>query len=214
MLSDTVPNTSFSYRQNPKAFITTNRAGEQITTVNARRARAQMIVLRYNDPEVPNEPGKEVPLESSLKPSQQAMLESLRAVLQERPIATRRYVLNKLGMGTRSDIQPVTKYAVYQFGSGPWKDSLVKFGVDPRLHAEYRKYQTITFQKAVPRRSNGYQTVVPVDLTSRDINDHEFDGIKVASDVKTWQFCDVIDPDLVHLIDLPARDVCEVSSRT
>ncbi len=152
----------------------------------------------------------------------QVVVEHLRGLLAERPIWTRRAFANvladqKFGNLVRQGFQ----YVGYMFRSGPWNNSIIKFGVDPRTDPKYRFYQTLMFQlkkeesKAVHKGWEDQRTKYSRSLRGkkRDKRSHIFNGRDVVlDDGKTWQVCDITDPLLKQLLNTDnIRTKCDVS---
>ena len=153
----------------------------------------------------------------TLEPVMQDLIEMLRQLLEERPIWTRRAIRNRLeapGRDWNSVAKHVYQYAGYMFKSGPWRDAVVKFGVDPRSDPKYRIYQTMMFQlddKGVEDleipNPGGHKRGEKV----KNRLSHVFDGKTVGLAGKTWQVCDIVDPLLKSLLDTEnLRDECHV----
>lgn len=85
----------------------------------------------------------------------QAGITKLRAYLATRPVITRRVGLNHLGAKKYAhSFKAISQWCGYQFKSGPWRDTLVRYGVDPRTDPRYREYQTVMFQLASSSTEN------------------------------------------------------------
>lgn len=84
-------------------------------------------------------------------------VELLRKIFEERPICTRRVIRNLIP----ERLHYATKYALpqvsYYWRLGPWRDTCVKFGVDPRKSIEYAKYQVIAFKIDAVRSSKAWK---------------------------------------------------------
>jgi len=161
-----------------------------------------------------------LPAEESLEPHIQTVIKKLREVLEERPIVTRRFIINRLGRDCEYDLRYAIQYTAYIFRSGPWKDALVKLGVDPRIDSECRQYQTLNFKIVIKDGTNAWSDGRVKYLRSLkgkqetvDKTTHLFDGQKVVADGKVWQICDITDPLLREIIDSDAPvEMCDVSS--
>ncbi|KAK8149909.1 tau 95 subunit of transcription factor TFIIIC [Beauveria asiatica] len=151
------------------------------------------------------------------------VLAELEAAFEDRPIWTRRSLLNHLGkkLDSWNELKKYLNYAAYQFKGGPWRDCVVPYGLDPRTHPKYREYQTLMFKLTKHKRPSGPATVrayrrpekveerqVPAGVTS-----HIFDGETYDTDGKVWQVCDITDPLLRELLDGAAvRSAWDISS--
>ncbi|KAM3470148.1 hypothetical protein MY5147_006585 [Beauveria neobassiana] len=151
------------------------------------------------------------------------VLADLEAAFEDRPIWTRRSLLNHLGkkLDSWNELKKYLNYAAYQFKGGPWRDCVVPYGLDPRTHPKYREYQTLMFKLTKHKRPLGPAAVrtyrrpekieerqVPAGVTS-----HIFDGETYDTDGKVWQVCDITDPLLRELLDGAAvRSAWDISS--
>jgi general transcription factor 3C polypeptide 5 (transcription factor C subunit 1) len=113
------------------------------------RGPAPGYFIRYNEFPSPMRP--RVPPDLS-DPHVKAVMDELRRAMNERPVWTRRSMFNRLSSAVSSlpksgnIIKHCIQYAGYQFRGGPWRDSLVRYGVDPRSDPKYRVYQTLIFK--------------------------------------------------------------------
>jgi general transcription factor 3C polypeptide 5 (transcription factor C subunit 1) len=99
-------------------------------------------------------------------------------------------------------------YCGYFFQSGPWREALIAWGVDPRKDPFFRHYQTISFMsfaKAGTARSRfmwdkhvrEFAKKKPHELQ----NEHIFDGTSVGRTGNIFQFCDIKDPMIRQILD-------------
>ncbi len=116
-------------------------------------------------------------------------------------------------------IKRALQYVGYQFKGGPWRDAIIKYGIDPRSSPLYRQYQTFFFklyeeeEKSANNQWHDIRTTFNHTKRSgkkQDVHTHIFDGKSVTLDGKVWQACDITDPLLRRLIDqAPYPDHCE-----
>ncbi|KAJ5051009.1 uncharacterized protein L3040_002875 [Drepanopeziza brunnea f. sp. 'multigermtubi'] len=150
------------------------------------------------------------------------LIGKLKEALAERPIWTRRSLANRIGGNTGLYLfKQALPFVGYQFRGGPWRDALIKFGLDPRADRKYREYQTFFFQiiaedekiQGAPwldSRQNytNMSKLRGVQMASE--GSHVFDGKKLTLDGKIWQVCDIKVPILQRLMEnAPYREVCE-----
>ncbi|EGX89642.1 RNA polymerase III transcription factor subunit, putative [Cordyceps militaris CM01] len=151
------------------------------------------------------------------------VLADLEAAFTDRPIWTRRSLLNHLGkkLDSWNELKKYLNYAAYQFKGGPWRDCVVPYGVDPRTDPKFRQYQTLMFKLTKHKRPSGPATVRtytrPEKVEGRQAPagaaSHIFDGETYDTDGKVWQVCDITDPLLRELLDGAAvRPTWDVSS--
>lgn len=187
------------------------------------RGTAPGYFIRYNDFPAPLRP-RMPPDETD--PHVRAVMGELKAAMDERPAWTRRSMFNRLSSAVSSlpksgnIIKHCIQYAGFQFRGGPWRDSLVKYGVDPRLDAKYRVYQTLIFKlhkRQVGNVGGSWQSVRRKEVSTlsgsfgrywKGVDDgvdrsdgHKFDGTSFSTDGKVWQVCDISDPLLKRLFD-------------
>ena len=142
-------------------------------------------------------------------------------MLDERPVWTRRALSNRIAVPEWNNIGKfVYQYVGYTFRSGPWREALIKFGVDPRTDPRYRIYQTMTFRldrmepvvkASVTRNRQSRRGGARVRNKDFDRQSHIFDGVNLNPDGKVWQVCDVTDPLLASILSTSnLRDKCDV----
>ncbi|KAG8422692.1 tau 95 subunit of transcription factor TFIIIC [Metarhizium acridum] len=95
------------------------------------------------------------------------VLAQLEDAFHHRPLWTRRSLLNHLRGKLQSwnELKKYLNYAAYQFKGGPWRDSVVPYGTDPRTDPKYRIYQTLMFKLKKHKRTIKHQ---PWQSTSQD----------------------------------------------
>jgi len=200
---------------------TVDAAGRQITYNRQAPSRIFTLTVPYDCPpsEIPKETPAAAPPEESLDESLKSLIKQTREFLQStRPIATRRVLLNHVGQHYANELKHVFQYCGYYFRSGPWRDALIPFGVDPRTGPKFRGYQTMTFKIIVRNKENEpedrskWNRSVRLNPTEAPDNmTHFFDGTKITHDAKVWQACDITDPLLRSILDGdPPRDTCEI----
>jgi general transcription factor 3C polypeptide 5 (transcription factor C subunit 1) len=125
----------------------------------------------------------------------------MRAELEKRPVMVRRVQANITG-ARGGDEKHCWAYLGYSFRGGPFKDALIKFGVDPRSDPRYREYQTITLH--IPdsmHRNRLLRLSNRAKLKFAGLDTHIFDGNEWFDDGKVFQLCDVTDPLLRSIIE-------------
>ncbi|MCJ1390218.1 tau 95 subunit of transcription factor TFIIIC [Xylographa bjoerkii] len=191
---------NYSYRQNPTVKQTIDTTGK-ISTINTAINR-KIVTERvaFDIPTVPNAPGQTLPPIETLEKDAQDLLKQLEGYMNERPIWTRRALTNRNNTHQwRTMSRTVIPYVGYMFRSGPWREAIVKYGVDPRTHHQYRMFQTMTFQFDIRGKHNNVKALngskqLRAKKSNLDGNSHIFDGINMSTDGKVWQVCDIMDP--------------------
>ncbi|OQD88351.1 hypothetical protein PENANT_c004G02317 [Penicillium antarcticum] len=154
--ADIIPPPSFShgdvpfhyiYRQNPTVRQSIGQSGE-ITTVNTQQVHKVLTYLiPYDAEKVPTEPRPDLPPIETLDNSMRSTISKLRALYETQPAWTRRGLRNNLTTDEdRTNLRHAVPYVGYIFRSGPWRDAIIKLGIDPRTSPEYRHYQTFMFR--------------------------------------------------------------------
>lgn len=208
---------NWGYHQNPTVkFVTNHSTGEQSLINSSAPAKLGTIYLPGDCETVPTEPENQPPDDPVLK----NLIECLQAALEERPIWTRRAIANHIGpVPGVYLLKPAVQYIGYQFRGGPWRDCIIKFGLDPRDNPKYRIYQSLFFKifdeadKAPGQPWHDiraeYTKKAHGDTLSR--SSHLFDGKSVSLDGKIWQLCDITDPLLKRMISEGAvSERCDV----
>jgi general transcription factor 3C polypeptide 5 (transcription factor C subunit 1) len=177
--------------------------------VNLQRSitYSSYTIIKPTDESVPSGPKANLPPESSLTPYLQTLIAQIRAELDKRPIITRHLLYNKLGWDRRTRLRQAAVYCGYFFESGPWREALVRWGVDPRHDVTCRKYQTVSFQSYL--KSGRAKHGKPFDehvhklsqMSGKELEtQHIFDGKTVSQTGNLFQFCDITDPIIAKIL--------------
>ncbi|KAI9798644.1 MAG: tau 95 subunit of transcription factor TFIIIC [Piccolia ochrophora] len=215
---------NYTYLQNPAVKVLETPSGPRLTnTQTAQKIRTPMITAA--EPNIPSSPPAGLSPISTLDPKLQAAITYIQSLLATRPIWTRRAMANSLPPIAPSILRHAFQYCGYMFRSGPWREALVRYGIDPRLDPQYRVYQTLTFQITLRDRkeSRGGTGEKWLDERTRytratrgqikDKASHVFDGRHIALDGKVWQVCDISDPLLASLLSTTnLRSACHTKS--
>ncbi|EOO01481.1 putative transcription factor tau subunit sfc1 protein [Phaeoacremonium minimum UCRPA7] len=220
---------SYNYTQNSFTRVVDGVDGTQKVVNVTTRAKNAGFFIQATDPS-PGGPRTQPNMKQGVLAT---IIRELEKAMEERPIWTRRSIINRLasvlqdpsnGISSRSisssSIRHGIQYVGYQFKGGPWRDAVVKYGVDPRSDPKYRQYQTLIFRlRRVPLGAMGttWQSIRKKDVAmlSRPIMEagnesHVFDGVHFSDDGKVWQVCDVTDPLLARLLaEAPMRPTCD-----
>jgi general transcription factor 3C polypeptide 5 (transcription factor C subunit 1) len=233
----------YNYAQNPhtkqvspgpsdaSGSLSEDQEYERIVNVTSRVPAAGYFIAHDEYP-VPTGPRRQPDMGD---PQVAAIITEMRLAMEERPIWTRRSMWNRLGAKfaelpkNGGLVRHCLQYAGYQFKGGPWRDALVKYGLDPRADPKYRVYQTLIFKlhktrigsvgrswQAIRRKEIGVSNFGKAwqDLGAGDeamLNTHVFNGESFSTDGKVWQVCDITDPLLAKLFaDAEVRADCDV----
>jgi len=214
----------------PPGSMSEDQEYTRVVNVTSRVPAAGYFIAHDEYP-VPSGPSREPDMTD---PQVALIMTEMRLAMEERPIWTRRSMWNRLGSRfaslpkSGSLVRHCLQYAGYQFKGGPWRDALVKYGLDPRSDPKYRIYQTLIFKlhktrigtvgrswQAVRRNELG---VTNFGRYWREMGDeqsllgtHIFNGEAFSTDGKVWQVCDITDPLLAKLFaDAEVRTDCDV----
>ncbi|OAA66838.1 RNA polymerase 3 transcription factor [Niveomyces insectorum RCEF 264] len=140
---------SYFYSQNPfvREVAAADGAVQLVNSTAATAARGYF--LKFDHEPIPTAPPPTLPAMAGRH--QQAVLAAMRQAVAERPVWTRRGLVSHMSaaMGlpfTENRLKPYFAHVCYQFKGGPWRDTLVRYGVDPRKDPAHRQYQTLLFQ--------------------------------------------------------------------
>ena len=213
-----------SYKQNLGIKQVLDNNG-RVMTVNTQAARKiSTRLLAADDENIPNAPSSDTPPFDSLESDMKRIVQQVQGLLDERPIWTRRALSNQLDASDWKKVgRYVFQYTGYMFRSGPWRDALVKFGLDPRTDPKYRIYQTMMFQtEAVenyvkskrPGALYGHKRwggARKKNSRQQELTSHIFDGVNLPLEGKVFQVCDIADNMIKSILSTAhIRDVCDV----
>jgi general transcription factor 3C polypeptide 5 (transcription factor C subunit 1) len=221
---------NYAYKQNVSIKTAVDTSGN-VTLINEGKGRKIMTIrIAYDAPTVPMSPPEGVAPIETLDLPLRRLYETLQDLFLQRPVWVRRALRNEVeGNVFTNQGKHVIYYIGYMFLSGPWKDAIIRYGVDPRKDVKYRIYQTLTFQlegnqdkneravasekgqhpnrstapqkRGVVRRGPDWENPQRPRKDSIPNTSHIFDGKVVYLDGKTWQVCDVTDPVVKGILD-------------
>jgi general transcription factor 3C polypeptide 5 (transcription factor C subunit 1) len=181
-------------------------SGNTITTNIQAPPRRAVAPVEPDADEVPQGPPASLMRDHPYGEYLGEAIEAIKALLETRPLITRRVAMNYIPQYSDSVFKEATQWVGYSFRAGPWRDSLVKYGVDPRKDPKYRKYQTLMFQLDRRAESNNTTSTTTNNNTTSNTSNpsttwqsHIFDGEHITHSGKTWQICDVTDPLLASI---------------
>lgn len=228
-LTDKVIPFNYNYAQNPSIKVTSDPKTGTLTLNHMYKHKpGRTIFLGYNSTRIPTEPHSP-PSENNA--ALLATIKALKTALESRPIYSRRALANHLASISSKHLphlKPAIQYVGYQFRGGPWRDAVIRFGLDPRTDPQYRKYQTLFFKIYDKRWADSASGAMkpPSSLEDHDwaenrpnsrssrtthADSHIFNGKTLSVDGKIWQLCDITDPMLRALVERPGlREKCDV----
>lgn len=144
---------NYTYRQNPSVKVTHDPVtGQHVLGNSQAPPKTYTYQIGWEDAEYPTAVMPDItPLENQT-PIVQETVAALETLFEERPIWSRRALLNCLPsrLSAFNVVRFCLGYVSYALRSGPWRDTIVRLGIDPRKDPKYRVYQTIMLQ-LVPR---------------------------------------------------------------
>ncbi|CZR69071.1 related to TFC1 TFIIIC (transcription initiation factor) subunit, 95 kD [Phialocephala subalpina] len=209
---------NWGWHQNPNIFEETDQATGQVKLVNRQGVKkTKLEYLSKDTSSIPMGPHMSDPIDN---PELLQLIMDLRQALEERPLYTRRALVNRVGSSPDLYLfKDALQHVGYQFKGGPFRDCVIKFGVDPRSDPKYRQYQTLFFklyeeeEKVEGMQWKDVRTSYNISkkgATKEDRESHIFDGKTLVLDGKIWQMCDITDPLMARLVeDSPYRDKCD-----
>jgi general transcription factor 3C polypeptide 5 (transcription factor C subunit 1) len=155
--------------------------------------------------DIPSKPAS-VPEYEQLDALHKECVDHLRSLFEHRPIWTRRALYNNFPKHLQTMVRFTMAHVAYMWRAGPWRDTCVLYGIDPRTDPKYRIYQSVFFQIETNKSRPSYQYSNQVNADS-----HIFDGQRLIRDGRCFQLCDVTDPLLQQLINTEMlRKTCDV----
>ncbi|KAH6649005.1 RNA polymerase III transcription factor IIIC subunit-domain-containing protein [Truncatella angustata] len=212
--TDRVVPFNYFYEQNPYVRMDgVDEHGKAImVNVQGRLAKTYGHYIEYNTYPVPDRPAKNL---ANSKQVPQDLLDRMRAALEERPIWTRRALIARVSpYYSENSLKIAVQLVGYQFKGGPWRDAVIKYGVDPRPDPSLRVYQTLAFKlEQLPKDSTVKNGVVRKITTEESKSSYLWDGTQYCTNGKFWQICDITDPTLIKMIaEAPLRDECDIAT--
>lgn len=196
---------AFNYRYQQNAYV--KYTDEGVVNLQKSIAYRAYTIAKPTDDEVPQGPKSNLPPEEVLTPYLQTLISQIRHELSQRPIITRHILFNKLGWDKRTKLRQAAVYCGYFFESGPWREALIQWGVDPRKDPKYRKYQTVTFLSYLKSGTAEHHKVSQQNINKfarlpakEFANEHIFDGTSVSRTGNLFQFCDITDPLIANIL--------------
>ncbi|KAI0376549.1 hypothetical protein F5Y04DRAFT_209826 [Hypomontagnella monticulosa] len=213
--TDRVIGFNYNYEQNPNTKVEGDEVGKpKLVNIQGRKKHSYGYFINHNQYPVPEKPRREPAMKIP-----DGLLSQLHALMDKRPIWTRRAILNHVtGDFTDSVMRVALQLVGYQFRGGPWRDAFIKYGLDPRPDPKFRIYQTLAFKlerNIVGKKKIPWEVVRKGQMKKpRGDNrkSHLWDGETFSTDGKFWQFCDITDPFLRKIIDnAHLRTECDVN---
>ncbi|KAI0787107.1 RNA polymerase III transcription factor IIIC subunit-domain-containing protein [Irpex lacteus] len=216
----------YNYKANPASVVTTvvdEATGEEKKRlINRMRWRGfGPIAINFTDKGVPDKPSDTI--EAQRGSADAKLLARLQELFEQRPIWTRTAIFNQLNAHEVREVLN-TKFMLplvsYVFQDGPWRDTQVRLGYDPREDPQARFYQRVYFRNlnhpitrpsVVSRRQETRTDLINARGDSaEDKQSHIFDGLTMSKETAAYQLCDLHDPVLKEMVENEEdlRDTC------
>nr|GAT53955.1 predicted protein [Mycena chlorophos] len=226
---------TYNFKSNPASIETSvvneETGEEKKRLINKMRWKGYgPAAISFIDRVVPEKPPQHV--QDARNQLNDAFVTKLFAKFEERPIWTRAALFNQMTAIEARDMHNsklLLATVCYVFNDGPWRDTLVKFGYDPRKEPAARLYQRMYFRNAnhpivkasISSRRHD-RTMANMDNWAAAIEDgserdlerrrsHIFDGKTLTKETAAFQMCDIHDPMLKAMIedDEDLREECD-----
>ncbi|ETW84234.1 hypothetical protein HETIRDRAFT_123874 [Heterobasidion irregulare TC 32-1] len=207
---------NYSFKSNPMSVVTTiideETGDEKKRLINKMRWKGfGPASIMFSEKEVPTKPPPNC--EELRDQFDQGLLKDLEKLFKERPIWTRAALLNQFTPAQAREIhnsKVLLPLSCYVFQDGPWRDTLVRFGYEPREDKGARLFQRLYF------RNLNHAIARPSVVTRRQesrysiTSTHIFDGVTVTTETAAFQLCDIEDALLKDMIEDEevVRDTC------
>ncbi|CAZ80918.1 unnamed protein product [Tuber melanosporum] len=203
--SNTAMQHNYYYRQNP-AIKKTLVAGKPALLNLQAAPKTLTPMVHISTPTTPLCPPDSLRPYDLLDRGNKQCVDHLRKLFAQRPIWTRRALFNHFPKNLQSLVRFSMVHVAYMWRAGPWRDTCVVYGLDPRADPQYRVYQAVFFQVDTEKTAKGREK-------ARTGASHIFDGKNLVRDGRCFQLCDVTDPLLKGVIDgARVRSKCDVLS--
>ncbi|EPE05062.1 transcription factor tau subunit sfc1 [Ophiostoma piceae UAMH 11346] len=138
----------YFYTQNPFVREVSTSDGNVRLVNSTASAAVAGYLLGFDEEPVPTSPP---PGLAAITGRRRMILDAMQRAVDERPVWTRRGLVNHMRAATglpftENRLKQYFAHVCYQFKGGPWRDSLVRYGVDPRKDPSCRQYQTVFFK--------------------------------------------------------------------
>ncbi|PWW72505.1 hypothetical protein C7212DRAFT_226827 [Tuber magnatum] len=203
LFSNTTMQHNYHYRQNP-AIKRTLVAGKPALLNLQAAPKTLTPIVHISAPTIPLHPPDSLRAYNLLDRGNKQCVDHLRKLFAQRPIWTRRALFNHFPKNLQSLVRFSMVHVAYMWRAGPWRDTCVVYGLDPRADPQYRVYQAVFFQVDTEKTAKGREK-------ARTGTSHIFDGKNLVRDGRCFQLCDVTDPLLKGMIDgARVRSKCHV----
>ncbi|EPQ59371.1 hypothetical protein GLOTRDRAFT_70737 [Gloeophyllum trabeum ATCC 11539] len=206
---------NYGFKANPMSTVTTfvdDNGEEKKRLINRTRWKGYgPVSIVFSDPTVPEKPIPQV--EEARQQVDQHLLRRVEQYFEQRPVWTRLALLNQFTAGEARDIhnsKALLPLVSYTFSDGPWRDTLIRLGYDPRKDVGARFYQRLYFRNVnhpivrpsvITRRHDGRSATIALAPADEGQRSHIFDGVTLTKDTAAFQLCDIHDRLLKEMIE-------------
>ncbi|KAI0068897.1 hypothetical protein BV25DRAFT_1866793 [Artomyces pyxidatus] len=211
---------NYNFKANPMSVITTTvdeeTGEEKKRLINKMRWKGfGPTSIMYAEKGVPSKPPENA--EQVRNQFDQKIIRAMEEHFKTRPVWTRLALLNQFTASEAREIHNskiILPLVCYVFQDGPWRDTLVRFGYDPRDDPSARLYQRLYFRNlnhpmarpsVTTRRQESRTTATSqnraIEHTQDERKSHIFDGKTLSSETAAFQLCDITDPMLKEMIE-------------
>ncbi|CAO3702605.1 unnamed protein product [Rhizopus stolonifer] len=176
-----------------------------------RRSGLEITQVKFDAEKVPSESWQLLQVITDTTILQ--TIELVKKLFEERPIWTRLALKGQMDPMYHKYMKTALVHCAYTFVNGAWRDTWVKYGVDPRKSSEFYKYQIINVRRNTQpdsknRRIRSQKSFIHrrKDVTDKESTEFQenyiFDGKNVCGPYfSKFQMCDITDPQLVPIIE-------------
>ncbi|EMC93914.1 hypothetical protein BAUCODRAFT_141325 [Baudoinia panamericana UAMH 10762] len=200
----------YEYQQAPGVVYSFDEHGQPTSSNAHPPPRRIMTSLAPDAQDVPLGPPPDLKVTSKSPVHLNQAVGDIAKYLETRPMVTKRVLGNVFPQYPEGTIKEATQWLGYSFSAGPFRDTLIKYGLDPRTDPKYRFYQICVFAlggnlpppSSQPSRtkSKAFRHAINTNINKNSLP-HIFDGKTPATDGgKMWQVCDVTEPLLHRLL--------------
>ncbi|KAK3057628.1 tau 95 subunit of transcription factor TFIIIC [Extremus antarcticus] len=158
------------------------------------------LTIDHDLPQYPSGPKPDIPPRADIETVVKDILFELETALAKRPIYTRKAYVQLLRGHRETNIRRAFPYLAFYLSEGPWRNTVIKYGVDPRTDPKMRIYQTVSLSKAAAKAIYGPVYGKPSQFF------RVFDGTTVIDPDGMFQLCDFTQPLLHRLVhESPVR---------
>ncbi|XP_014472456.1 PREDICTED: general transcription factor 3C polypeptide 5 isoform X2 [Dinoponera quadriceps] len=143
-----LPPAAFSRMDTIQQYVPKSETDSGLENIIGKNKKCQAGFPNYiyfSTPKVPTSAPRGIENAMRVKFLQNAHLEQVRQLFEERPIWSKNAIMHKTQF-TSEQLKILLPSVAYYFMTGPWRIMWVKLGYDPRQDINARKYQTLDYR--------------------------------------------------------------------